>query len=46
VPIPTVLANVPMPDDGNIAGLRNEPALANGAVFVGTLNGHVYMLAP
>jgi outer membrane protein assembly factor BamB len=46
VPIPTVLANVPMPDGGNIAGLRNEPALANGAVFVGTLNGHVYMLAP
>ena len=46
MPIPTVLANVPMPDGGNIAGLRNEPALANGAVFVGTLNGHVYMLAP
>jgi outer membrane protein assembly factor BamB len=46
VPIPKVLANVAMPDGGNIAGLRNEPALARGRVFVGTLNGHVYMLEP
>lgn len=46
VPIPKVLANVAMPDGGNIAGLRNEPALAKGRVFVGTLSGHVYMLEP
>jgi hypothetical protein len=46
VPIPKVLANVAMPDGGNIAGLRDEPALAKGSVFVGTLNGHVYMLEP
>jgi outer membrane protein assembly factor BamB len=44
VPIPSVLRDVAMPDGGNIAGLRNEPALAGGRVFVGTLNGHVYML--
>jgi outer membrane protein assembly factor BamB len=42
--IPKVLADVPMPDGGDIAGLRREPALAKGRVFVGTLNGHVYML--
>lgn len=46
VPIPKVLANVAMPDGGNIAGLRDEPALAKGRVFVGTGNGHVFMLAP
>jgi outer membrane protein assembly factor BamB len=46
VPIPKLLADVAMPDGGNIAGLRNEPALARGRVFVGTLNGHVYMLQP
>jgi hypothetical protein len=48
VPIPKVLADVAMPDGGDIAGLRNEPALAKGRVFVGTSNvdgnGHVYML--
>jgi outer membrane protein assembly factor BamB len=46
VPIPKMLADVAMPDGGGIAGLRNEPALAKGRVFVGTLNGHVYMLEP
>jgi outer membrane protein assembly factor BamB len=46
VPVPTVLKNIPMPDSGNIAGLRDEPALAYGRVFVATDGGHVYMLAP
>jgi outer membrane protein assembly factor BamB len=46
VPVPKVLANVAMPDGGNIAGLRDEAALANGRVFVATGKGHVYMLAP
>jgi outer membrane protein assembly factor BamB len=46
VPIPKILADVAMPDGGNIAGLRDEPALAKGRVFVATANGHVYMLAP
>jgi outer membrane protein assembly factor BamB len=46
VPIPNVLANVAMPDLGNIAGLRNEVALAKGRAFVATSAGHVYMLEP
>jgi outer membrane protein assembly factor BamB len=46
VPIPKVLANVAMPDGGNIAGLRNEAALAKGRAFVATSGGHVYMLEP
>jgi outer membrane protein assembly factor BamB len=46
VPIPAVLANVTLPDHGDIAGLRDEPALARGRVFVATGAGHVYMLAP
>jgi outer membrane protein assembly factor BamB len=46
VPTPAVLANVRLPDDGDIAGLRREPALADGRVFVATNRGHVYMLAP
>ena len=46
VPVPKLLADVAMPDNGDIAGLRNEPALARGRLFVGTLNGHVYMLQP
>ncbi|MGH7122662.1 MAG: PQQ-binding-like beta-propeller repeat protein [Acetobacteraceae bacterium] len=46
VPIPKLLADVTMPDGGDIAGLRNEPVLARGRVFVGTLKGHVYMLQP
>lgn len=46
VPIPSVVANVTLPDGGDIAGMRDEPALADGKVFVGTNIGHVYMLAP
>jgi len=46
VPIPKVLANVPIPDGGNLVAMRNEPVLAKGRVFVGTDQGHVYMLAP
>jgi outer membrane protein assembly factor BamB len=46
VPIPQELAIVVMPDGGDIARLRNEPALAKGRVFVGTGNGHVYMMEP
>ncbi len=46
VPVPTVLANVKLPDGGDVAGLRDEPALADGKVFVATNRGHVYMLAP
>jgi len=38
------LADVLMPDHGSIAWLRKEAALAKGRVFVGTLNGHVYMI--
>ena len=46
VPIPTVLADVALPDGSGIAGLRNEPSLAGGRVFVGSDGGHVYMLSP
>jgi outer membrane protein assembly factor BamB len=46
VPIPTRLASVPMPDGGSLAGMRNEPVLAKGRVFVATSEGHVYMLEP
>ena len=46
VPVPTILKDIAMPDSGNIAFLRKEPALAYGAVFVSTLGGHVYKLAP
>ncbi len=46
VPVPTILANVTLPDNGNIAGMRDEAALADGKVFVATNMGHVYMLAP
>jgi hypothetical protein len=45
VPLLHPLANVAMPDGGELVGLRNEPALAKGRVFVGTGRGHVYMLA-
>src|SRR5262249_10169567 len=41
---PHVFRNVPIPDGSDIAGLRNEPALANGRVYVASLGGHVYML--
>lgn len=44
VPTPKVLANVAMPDGGSLVAIRNEPALAKGRVFVGTNNGHIYML--
>jgi hypothetical protein len=46
VRIPRKLADVAMPDGGNIAYFRKEPVLAKGRVFVATGNGHVYMLAP
>jgi len=46
VPIPKVLADVTMPDGGDIAGLRDEPSLAKGRVFVATGAGHVFMLVP
>ena len=46
VPTPTVVANIALPDGGDIAGLRDEPVLADGRVFVATDKGHVYMLAP
>ena len=41
-----VLLDVHMPDGSGIAGLRNEPSLAGGRVFVGSDGGHVYMLSP
>jgi outer membrane protein assembly factor BamB len=46
VPVPTVLADIKLPDGGDIAGIRDEAALADGKVFVATNMGHVYMLAP
>jgi outer membrane protein assembly factor BamB len=46
VPIPKVLADIVMPDRGSLVAMRNEPALANGRVFVGTGKGHLYMLEP
>lgn len=46
VPIPQLLADVAIPDGSSLAGLRNEPVLARGRVFVGTMGGHVYMLQP
>jgi hypothetical protein len=46
VPIPKMLTDIKMPDGGNLAGMRNEPVLAEGRVFVATKAGHVYMLEP
>jgi outer membrane protein assembly factor BamB len=46
VPSPKVLADVPLPDGSDAANLRNEPALADGRVYVGTSGGHVYALWP
>jgi outer membrane protein assembly factor BamB len=46
VPIPAVLADVALPDGSSAAGLRNEPAIASGKLFIGTDGGHVYMLSP
>jgi hypothetical protein len=47
------LADIPMPDGGSLASMRNEPVLAEGRVFVATSPndahpdaGHVYILAP
>jgi outer membrane protein assembly factor BamB len=45
VPNVNPLADFVMPDGGDIAGLRKEAALSVDRVFVGTLNGHVYMVA-
>jgi outer membrane protein assembly factor BamB len=44
VRIPHLVKNVAVWDGGSIAGLRSEPALAKGRVFVATERGHVYML--
>lgn len=46
VPVPTILANVALPDGGDISGIRDEAVLVDGKVFVATSKGHVYMLAP
>jgi outer membrane protein assembly factor BamB len=46
VPVPKILANVAMPDNGSMASVRSEVALAKGRAFVATSQGHVYMLAP
>jgi outer membrane protein assembly factor BamB len=43
---PAVLADVALPDGSSAAGLRNEPAIADGRLFAATTGGHVYMLAP
>jgi len=46
VPMPQILAGVAPPDGANASGLRNEPAIANGRLYVGTGGGHVYALCP
>jgi len=46
VPMPQILAGVAPPDGANAPGLRNEPAIANGRLYVGTGGGHVYALCP
>jgi hypothetical protein len=46
VPTPRVLADVSVPDGANASGLRNEAAIANGKLYVGTSGGHVYALWP
>ena len=43
---PAVLADVPLGDGSSAAGLRSEPAISDGRLFVATVGGHVYMLAP
>jgi outer membrane protein assembly factor BamB len=43
---PAVLADVALPDGTTAAGLRSEPAISDGRLFVATGGGHVYMLAP
>ena len=42
VPQPSVLANIPL----NAGGIRTQPALADGRVFVATLGGILFMLEP
>ena len=46
VPSPKILVDVALPDGSDAANLRNEPALGEGKVFVGTSGGHVYALWP
>ena len=41
VPVPEVLASVPLG-----GGIRAEPVLAHGRVYVTTTNGYLYMLSP
>jgi hypothetical protein len=43
---PAVLADVALGDGSSAAGLRSEPALSDGRLFVATVGGHVYMLSP
>ncbi len=43
---PAVLADVALTDGADAAGLRSEPAIAGGRLFVATQGGHVYMLSP
>jgi outer membrane protein assembly factor BamB len=42
---PAVLADVALGDGSSAAGLRSEPAIADGRLFVATVGGHVYMLS-
>jgi outer membrane protein assembly factor BamB len=42
VPQPWVIANIPL----NAGGIRTQPALADGRVFVATLGGVLFMLEP
>jgi PQQ-like domain len=46
VPIPSVLADVPLPDLSDAVGLRSEPVIANGKLYVSTGGGHIYSLEP
>ena len=43
---PAVLADVALGDGTSAAGLRSEPAISDGHLFVATVGGHVYMLSP
>lgn len=45
VPVPQVLAQVQLPDHSSAVGLRNEAAISDGRLFVGTEGGHIYMLS-
>lgn len=46
VPKPRTLADVALPDGASASGLRNEAAIADGRLYVGTGGGHVYALWP